>query len=146
MPRKLPFPNSVRILIVEDDEPTADLLSDDLQHALPGATVDIEHTVAGAMARLNAALDVNQPYDAAILDFKLPLEHLGQTPVSDFSLGRAFRDLSEKSIVAHITAYKKDTEIQEYISHHVKLSEVGRLFVAKEGDWMKELCDELLKS
>jgi CheY-like chemotaxis protein len=104
-----------RILIVEDDEPTSSSLSWRLSRKIPEAQIDTAMTVRKAHELIEAAFNGKTPYDAVILDIKLP-EDTGYFPEMDESICRAVKELMPSdTIVAHISAFTDDTKVKEHI-------------------------------
>ncbi len=126
---------NLRVLIVEDDEPTALASSRDLERAFPGVIVDCAPTVAGGSQLLAKARRAGVTYDFAILDFRLPPERVGQATVSDFSIRNEIRDLSPATFIIQVSAHKDDADIRRFQETHAELSQDYPTFVPKEGDW-----------
>jgi hypothetical protein len=136
-----------RCLVVEDEVPTAQRLQYELEQAFPGIHVELVHTVKGALRKLDESVDSGTHYDVAIVDFKLPMEHIGENPVIDFSVARQFGMFSPDTILVHITAFADDPEILRYHERISQLEEAGHLFIAKEGrDWYAPLRERLVRS
>ena len=134
-----PYLENLRVLIVEDDEPTALASSRDLERAFPGVVVDCAPTVAGGSQLLAKARLAGFSYDFAILDFRLPPERVGQATVSDFSIRNEVRDLSPETIIIQVSAHKDDADIRRFQETHAELSQDYPTFVPKEGDWTQSV-------
>jgi hypothetical protein len=135
-----------RALVVEDNVPTSQAIRLELEVRFPGVIVDIAHTVADAMMLLESSLTSEATYHLAVIDFKLPPNKLGEHPESDFSIARQFSIRSPETILVHVTAYADDPEIKSYLKHQTEMNEAGRLFVPKQGDWVKEMLDQVIRS
>jgi DNA-binding NarL/FixJ family response regulator len=108
-----------RILIVEDQEHTMQRLASLLQQEFPDAVVDTAASAIHARKLVEEAAQ-NNPYDAAILDFKLPTK-LGENPEVDESICLLLQAKASSTIVAHITGYGGDALVQKHMRrHHVE--------------------------
>ena len=74
-----------RFLIVEDEPNTLHNLKRLLIREFPDCTVDTAEDVSAGNKLIETAFYLRQPYDAVILDFRLPINP-GSTPDIDLSL------------------------------------------------------------
>jgi DNA-binding NarL/FixJ family response regulator len=127
------------ILIAEDNAYTVDVLAKIIQLKFPDWTIDSAASVPEARLKLAEA---RQPYDFAILDFKLPDEH--GVVKGDLSLCRHVRHQSPSTRVIHITAYTDDSDITRHVDD-VHLGESDSVcFIAKDkSDWMERVVARL---
>ena len=101
-----------RILIVEDDPPTLELLGKAIARKIDDVHVDAAMNVSEAHEFIDRAIN-NQPYHAVVLDMMLPSG--GLTPSLDETICRKLRDRMPHTLVAHITAYQDNDEVREHL-------------------------------
>ena len=143
--KKPPFPQGLRILVVEDEEGTVGMLTHELKTAFPDVHIASAGTVAEGEKELRQSVDSGCFYDVVTLDYKLPPDRLGQNPEPDHTLGLAFRRDSPQTLIVHITAYKEDVGLKEYQRDPVAAAEGGRLFVPKDKGWAQLLIKEIAR-
>jgi CheY-like chemotaxis protein len=102
-----------RILLVEDDPPTVSQITKAIEEEIPQARVDSATTVQEAVTCLNKY--ATRPYDAIILDFRLPAS-TGEHDEVDESVCFEARTLMPDALMVHITAFEDDPQI----IHHLK--------------------------
>lgn len=102
-----------KILVVEDDPKTLDQLVSLLEDMFHDADVDAVDNVTTGHALIDAT-DERCPYDAAILDFKVPLHSGGNACVND-QLCLLIQSKCAPTIVAHITSNLEDPVIEEHM-------------------------------
>lgn len=141
-----PPPRGLRILIVEDEQNTVNILTYELREAIPDTEIHSACTVAEGEKKLHESLDTGRLYDVVILDFKLPPDYVGQNPEPDHSLGLAFRDNSPRTLIVHVTAYKDDPAFKGYLRYERAPAEMGRMFIAKDAGWMQLLPKEITRA
>ena len=129
-----------RILIVEDDWPTANVIKLNLERFLPLAPEDLQidtaATVVEARACLEQALN-RQPYDVIILDFKLPGRYSGDHTEVDESLCLAACRGFPDALVGHITSHVDDPQVEEHIQRiHLERSGTHGFSLSKIEDYL----------
>jgi DNA-binding NarL/FixJ family response regulator len=131
----------LRMLIVEDQHPTASDLRIELEKAFPRVSIDCASTISEATECLRQARDAAVRYDAAILDFRLPRERIGGEEVADFSLRSEILGLSRETIIIHMSAHSGDPDIERFRQMRDATTEDYPAFIAKEADrdWSMEL-------
>jgi CheY-like chemotaxis protein len=138
-------------LIVEDIKNTLDALKLLISEAFtepdaqPGVTVHTAAAVADAKEIILAAGKKNLPYDAVILDFKLP-EQLGLPPTKiDESLCMLIRQMRWPTLVAHITAWREDEDVSRHLQvvHHEQVDPMDLLFLKTDGKYASKLVRRL---
>lgn len=138
-----------RLLIVEDNASTVDTLKMNLNITFSrkhtdGSTlkphIDVADTVDKAMQFINNTK--TSPYDAVILDFKLPKKNIGEHPEVDKSLCAAISRNMHSTVVAHITAYPEDDAVKEH-NKKFHLERIDNGFVLSKLD--TTYVDKLLK-
>ena len=102
-----------RILLVEDDSPTVNQITKLIEEEILEARVDSAMTVQDAIALLRK--NSTRPYDAIILDFRLPAT-TGEHDEVDESVCYEARMLMPDALMVHITAFEDDPQIV----HHLK--------------------------
>lgn len=133
-----------RILIVEDIESTLEQLHGLLAETFPGSQIDRAQTVKEGRALIEAAYHGEAPYHAVILDFKLPLD-VGENPEADESLCELARRRMRYALIAHISAYTSDGEVQDHL-RKVHVETVGdRAFALSKANsiWPEELLKKM---
>lgn len=133
-----------RILIIEDEEATSDRLNKRISRKIPEAQVDTAMTVQEAHQFIEAAYEQKEPYDAVVLDIKLP-ESKGDFPELDESICHSIKDLMPAStIVAHISAYLDDLPVMEHMKkmHDEQIDRSFRLSKL-DSDYFKKLESKL---
>ena len=104
-----------RILIVEDIRPTLDQLEKLLQEMNPATEVDGAETVDEARQMLVFRDREGETYDAAIVDFKLPMAP-GENPEFDTTICDMVSERMPDALIVHITAY----EDQKIVADHIR--------------------------
>ena len=100
------------ILIVEDVEETLDAVTDLIQMAIPEAEVTTASYVREAHEKIDKASEANKPFNAAVLDFKLPYMP-GNNPEIDETICNR---LNRTTHVVHITGYVDDTKVLKHMA------------------------------
>jgi CheY-like chemotaxis protein len=133
-----------RILIIEDIEGTLNQLQELLSEVFPGAQIDTAPAVKEAHELIKEGWDEAQPYQAIILDFKLPAE-VGENPEVDESVCKVIKNLTPPPLVAHITAYPQDKLVADHINaFHTKQISPSALALSKlDKDWANQLLESL---
>lgn len=109
-----------RILAVEDEEETLQQLKERLPEKMPNTSVEGAETVAEGRRLIERAIAEGMPYDAVILDFRLPKDESGDE-VLDESLCRLVREKMSSAIVGHITSHAEGRDKDcEQIERHVR--------------------------
>jgi hypothetical protein len=103
-----------RLLILEDMEGTLKQLRAHIMKEIPNSVIDVASTVADSHTLLKTAADKSSPYDAAILDFWVPVE-LGDDPQADDSICRDVTLAMPETLVIHITAYPEKPEVDKHM-------------------------------
>jgi len=131
------------ILIVEDILNTLEALRDLLQEEFPNALIETAPTVAEGKEKIRVAMAKNQPFNIAILDFKLPA-HKGHNPEVDESLCQEIRSVMPETLVIHITAFHEDPAVARHITKYhtgVNAPRVG--LIQKNARWPEKLLGEM---
>jgi CheY-like chemotaxis protein len=102
------------ILIVDDEPETSYQVKALINEEIPEAQVETAATVEEGRQALMGAHRADRPFDAVILDFKLP-ETAGENPEVDVSLCREIELLMRNALVIHITAFKEDPFIIQHL-------------------------------
>ena len=127
------------VLIVEDSADTVEVLTKVIQLKFPDWTTDSAASVPEARRKL---ADPRQPYDFAILDFKLPDEH-GEVK-GDFSVCQQIRQQAPSTRVIHITAYADDPKITLHVRDvHLEDFDTGCSISKDKTDWMDQVVAKL---
>ena|SRR5688572_14999635 len=134
-----------RILVVEDDQGTFERLGKRIPKKIPEARVDIAPTVSKARQYLQEVREQGEPYDAIILDIKVP-ESQGLPPEMDETLcDRIKETMPHSTIVAHISAWLDDEVVQQHMKkkHDEQIDRSFRLS-KMEPNWFRELEKKLV--
>lgn len=140
-----------RFLIVEDDTETAKVLRKLLRlHFRPllpdegEPQIDVADTVATAREFLQNA---RKPYHVAILDFKLPAEHVGDITTVDETLCLQAMRSRPAPLIGHITSNPNDEKVKAHIKewHTEHANRYDFALSKNESDWTDKLLDELKK-
>jgi CheY-like chemotaxis protein len=115
---------NVRLLIVEDIEPTLHQLRDLLSVEFPGVDIDTASTQNAAQKLIQKAGDRSLPYDVLLLDLKLP-DREGDPPELNEKLFRQLRETGHESVVIHTTAYPDHPDLMKYILGETMRSPLG---------------------
>ena len=131
-----------RILVVEDDQPVLDQLLKLLGAEFPDVQIGSAESVEEALSKIQQAAGNLEPYDLAILDFKLPLKS-GENAEVDDTVCEAFRKSSPHGKVIHYTGYPGDSKVRAHMEqqHTGELDEPGVKLIEKsaKSDWVAEL-------
>jgi len=103
-----------KFLIVEDELSTLKQLEGLIREDFPESMIDIAATAVDGREFLRCASSEGRPYDALILDFRLPQE-MGDEAKVDTSLSREARRSGHPMLVAQITSYANDQVIEEHL-------------------------------
>lgn len=113
-----------RILAVENEEDTLHQLKERLPEKMPNTSVEGAETVAEGRRLIKQAIAEGKPYDAVILDFRLPEDESNDESgdeVLDESLCRLVREQMPSAIVGHITSHAEGRDKDcEQIKRHVR--------------------------
>jgi CheY-like chemotaxis protein len=135
-----------RFLVTEDNEPTLVNLTALLGAEFRGAVVDPASSVAEGMEFLSAAASTRMSYDAALLDFKLPIAE-GENPEIDCSLCNEIRTAHRGTLVIHMTSFRDDPEVLKHLEEsHSEPSAPAPFFVSKMDSKWGEILIERLKA
>lgn len=115
-----------RILIVEDDRGTSEQLYSRLSQKIPEAHVEAATTVRRALELIEEAKREKDYYHAFVLDIKLPRDK-GEFPTFDEMLCKTIKAAMPRAIVAHISAFLEDKEVQDHMEH-VHYEQIDRSF------------------
>ena len=109
---------SLRILVVEDNPDTRRGIVELLLEEFPQAWIEDAGTIKDGRNLILKSRE-SEPYDVAILDFKLPLSEEDPLEVVDQSLCALMSTVNRKALVIHVTKYVQDKEILNHVqSHH----------------------------
>jgi CheY-like chemotaxis protein len=127
----------MHFLVVEDDDEARNLLVELLQESFPGSTVDQAITVAGALAEIQRCAKAGIVLDAAVLDFKLPLNLPGDNPETSEAACQMIRKTMGKTpFIVHISAFARtDSAIQDHLRcEHLNQGDTRVHFEEKFGE------------
>lgn len=132
------------ILVVEDDQWVLHLLLKRLTEEVPESEINAAESVADGLPLIRRASERRWPYDAAILDFKLP-HHQGENPEVDESLCRELVSSMPGTLCIHITAFPDDDKVREHlrIYHLEQLGPRGLVINKVSTDWPEDLLVQL---
>ncbi|NOT62692.1 MAG: hypothetical protein HOP19_20995 [Acidobacteria bacterium] len=132
-----------RILAVEDVEDTLIEIENLLLQAIPEAMIDKAKSVTKARGLLEAAFQKEAPYHVVILDFNLPrkkeVENVvtsttpeEEIPAVDTTLCEYIRRFFPWTLIAHITSFPKNPQIQEHKEKiHSRQNDRNAFFLSK---------------
>ena len=103
-----------RIFLAEDNDQFAQQLILLLRRAMPLVRIERAHSVSEGGRLIEKALQSGEPYDLAILDFKLPA-NLGEYPEVDESLCRRLTYGMPSAVIGHITSFREDKLVVEHV-------------------------------
>lgn len=128
------------ILIADDDEPTRQQLEKYLADILPGVAIETAGAVDPAIQCVEMAYSRGAPFDAAILDFKLPIDQ-GGNPEPDHTICDRIHELMPETFVVHITAFGDDPEVLKHIleSHRSRYDPWGDYVPKNKSDYAQRL-------
>ena len=138
-------PRDFCILIAEDIKSTLELLCYELENNFAEVSICPVQTVVGTLEHLDRSVNFGPKFDVAIIDFKLPYQNIGDTAETSTEISSRFQLESPETVLVHITAFKDDPQVKRFIERNAKYVEAGRLFISKDGDWVKQLRDELAR-
>lgn len=101
-----------RFLIVEDK--LLEMLVGYLAKWFDGSNSDSAATVEDGLKLIRSASSEKRPYDAAILDLKLPMR-AGVHPEIDDSLCREIQAIMSSTLVIHVTGYPTDPKVLDHL-------------------------------
>jgi CheY-like chemotaxis protein len=128
-----------RILLVEDILNTLDELRELLKEAFSDVLVETASTVEEGLDKIKVAEGRNQPFDVAILDFKLPA-HKGLNPETDETLCIEIKSRMPGTLVIHITAFHEDVAVAKHITRHHTGKNTPRVeLIQKSAYWPEKL-------
>ncbi|MDX2042768.1 MAG: response regulator [Acidobacteriota bacterium] len=140
-----------RFLIVEDDTQTSKVLRDLLKlnftSPLPDEgepQIDTASTVTEAKEFINNA---RKPYHVAILDFRLPPEHLGDSTKVDATACLQAMRSTPPPLIAHITSNPNDEKVKAHIKeYHTERANRYDFALSKlDSDYTEKLLGKLKK-
>ncbi|MGA2185907.1 MAG: hypothetical protein ABSH47_23045 [Bryobacteraceae bacterium] len=133
-----------RFLVVEDVEFTLSQIVKLLKAEFAEAQIDTAATVRRGTELIEEAARHRKPYDAAVLDFRLPLE-TGTNPEVDESLCLAIREKTPSTLVAHITSFITDPRVARHLAQvHSEAADPKATTLDKEDvDWGSQLVSRL---
>ena len=133
-----------RFLVVEDVEFTLDQIIKLLSGEFADAQIDGAATVMRGTELIEEAARNRKIYDAAILDFRLPLD-AGTNPEVDESLCLAIREKMPDTLVAHITSFITDPRVERHLAQvHSEAADPKAITLDKENvDWGSHLVKRL---
>lgn len=142
-----------RLLIVEDVKGTLKQLALFISEALkepdgkPCVVIHTAEAVEDAEQLILGAAEKNQPYHAAILDFKLP-RRVGlnpELPDIDQSLCLLIRQKMRSTLIAHITAYMGDEVVREHLRlvHQEQINPKALVFSKADSEYALKLVERL---
>lgn len=131
----------MRILIVEDQPDTLREMTGLLSKTVEHLRVESALSQGEAIELLDRAASGNQPYDIAILDFKLP-PHPGEQPEVNQRIYDEIRKRMKDAIVVHTSAYPDDPIQMKRILEEAKQSPLNprSVFLSKlDHSWAADL-------
>ena len=133
-----------RFLVVEDDGATRDQVVKRLCEVFPDCEVEDEEAAHPAVGRVAKAAQNGLPFDAAILDFKLPSVR-GANPEVDHEVCDAILERMPGTFVVHITAYESDSAVMKHIleCHRDRYEPWGDYVTKSESAWPRKLVKTL---
>jgi len=111
----------LKLLIVEDEEDTLRELTARLNEQIPQLEIHSALSQVEAMDLLQNAASQHQPYDVALLDFKLP-PHAGEHPEVNQTVYDELRNRMKDTVVIHTSAYPDDPIQMQRILNEAKQS------------------------
>jgi CheY-like chemotaxis protein len=140
-----------RILIVEDEANARDQLAKLLREAMTEPYIDADGnraigsiivdeagTVPDGREKFDAAVNGRLPYDAAILDYRLPDEKGILT--NDLTLCRHISRVNKATFVLHVSAYEDDAVLREHLSaKHSRVGQATADFIDKSAGWTERV-------
>lgn len=130
-----------RVLVVEDIPLTKEQLVKVLHEGISeGVHVDAAGDVEEALAFVRGAED-SQPYDVAILDFKLP-EKQGEPPEIDVTVCAAITKTRHGTFIIHISGYPSDVKVKDHVAT-CHAEEGGAVIIDKSAGWSHEVLQKV---
>jgi len=131
-------------LIVEDNPSTLDSLKRRLTKEFPGSRIDAGETINGGLKLIDETCISRRFYNAIILDFRLPKD-IGLKDEVDESLCLMASQKMPETVVAHITAYPDDPDINKHLQeHHMAFKNASGIIIHKKGsEWPGKLIFKL---
>lgn len=135
-----------RFLVAEDVPDTLRQICGLLHDVFPDSEIDRATNVADARSLVQRRGDTGEPYDAAVLDFRLP-RAVGSEFVIDTSVCAAISRSMPDVPVVHITSYTKDAEVLRHILETHQSTDAAPFVLVDKNQktWGKTLVDELEK-
>ena len=132
----------MRILIIEDDEPTSRQLSLLLEEEYQGTEIHVAATQNQAESLVETMAAKAEEYDVILLDSRLPAD-IGEAPViSGPTIFRNLRRSMKKSVVIHTTTFIHDREMMDLLLSEASQSPFAQrsAFISKnEINWPTKL-------
>jgi hypothetical protein len=122
-----------RFLTVDNDEDLLGKLNCYLSEWFPGSTIETATTVDEGLRLIRNFCLKKMSYDAAILDFELPL-HTGFHAEIDESLCREIQDTMSSTLVIHITGHKDDPKVLDHLGTFHEGRSDPRSVIIDKGD------------
>ena len=134
---KTPPAPPLRILLMEDDQPTTEAFVADLEKIHPDAQIDTAATPVEASKLLTQAMAEKFFYDAAVLDFQVPQTRIGENTSPDFTVRSELLERSQGTIIIQVTSYGDNPEIDRFRKNRRPNSEDYPSFITKQKeDWI----------
>jgi CheY-like chemotaxis protein len=125
------------VLIVEDNEDTLVVLKEVILNEFVDWTIDTAATVTEARAKLTAA---EQPYDFAVLDFRVPSSKDEGDGEGDLTLCHLIRQQTPATRVIHITAYTGDKALENHLMDERRRDSYHDHVIGKDTtNWMERV-------
>ena len=127
------------LLLVEDKAELRDQLAKALK-TIPYVKVEDYGDVQSATNRINELALAGAQFDAAVLDFKLPPNPDEHEDKADFTLCQRLRP---RVAIWHITAYRRDPEIETHIERYHSLPHRAPRIIEKDVGFTNTLVNEV---
>src|SRR5262245_1531850 len=132
-----------RILLVEDNLNTLEELCELLREVFPQTIIEFASIVDEGLKKISIATTKKQPFDIAVLDFKLPA-HKGLNPEIDETLCQEIKSGMPETLVIHITAFHEDSAVIKHIAqHHAGNNDPRSELIQKSNDWPEKLLSRM---
>jgi CheY-like chemotaxis protein len=135
------------LLLVEDQLRTRDELYELLREDFPDAWIETASTVTDGSQKISSAAASRQPFDIAVLDFKLPIRQ-GENPEINESLCAEIKSQMPQTLVIHITSFNEDLAVNEHIARYHSSKSPLRMELINKTDarimnWTERLIREI---
>ncbi len=135
----------LRFFILEDQPDILRLFKRILQTEFSGSEILTATTSNEAIEVLKTSLEEDKPFDAAILDCRVPSNRESSAEI-EYTVGEAFRDNSPQTILIHFTSYVDEVSIRSDLIRKKLRFANSRIFIQKQPMWPEELILALHKS